>query len=784
MEDGGRRAGFVLRHGLARAALTARSTARAQQKTGALSAVEVEAVLAQYRLQSMYEGPREPQTAPAWASSWSPTDTSRSARAASFATLDSSDPDHDHTSGSYTSSVPFPYSPTSNGETSDSGLPHSAALPYKRGGNSMFGGRVSSVAQLRSRMPKSSSTTSLKSVSSKTPSRASPPTLLVDDQPIDAPDTDDSRSMTTGEDGMSSAHFSDAEEGDVESQSGHGHERGSLEDDSDVVPLTQKQLNRISRALDIVEANLAPIYHRPKSIAEEPEGEAVEELTTSTASEVEEPLSPMSDTEAIDPFFHRLATTSSHPPQFHHHHSSSQSSSSPSAAHSFPPSISSAHSTPLPSPFLSRANATPTPSLHSPPRDRRPSEASQRGLAATPLPSTRASSAQSYHSLAQSQAHSPDPDPNLSPSFSFSTSTSSSSIAAPSDPQTPLRSRETSIGSSVNDSMSPTAFTFPDVPRREHDEDLHDTSFSDDGGPFDLGYSSSRASGLTRAGSKGVQDTRRAYAGTSASTSSGLFSPGMNGSSSSLESVGSSYHAGKVEELEEDEEEVELAGSSDERETLQRRESKGKGKARERRSSDSSDDDHLRVASRAMSRRPSDELLRDISPSSDGEVDLALEDLVLIQETLVRSASRKAARMLEAAAASSSSRSVSEAGSPRRPSAHFEEPPQEEDEEDEYVEEETVEEVEEEQEQELPENVGIASLEVPVSRDWQRGSMSSEPSAALSSSMTSQTSEDSAKARLSSVNTPSSMQSDAFEFSSNLAASELGWRMFCPLLAR
>ncbi|KAK4058839.1 hypothetical protein OIO90_000285 [Microbotryomycetes sp. JL221] len=57
------------------------------------------------------------------------------------------------------------------------------------------------------------------------------------------------------------------------------------------------------------------------------------------------------------------------------------------------------------------------------------------------------------------------------------------------------------------------------------------------------------------------------------------------------------------------------------------------------------DDSLLRVESEPMSRRPSDELLKTINDArpSMGEADLALRDLMMIQERLVRSASQRAA---------------------------------------------------------------------------------------------------------------------------------------------
>ncbi|KAM0754780.1 hypothetical protein T439DRAFT_321820 [Meredithblackwellia eburnea MCA 4105] len=855
----------------------------AQRKTGALSAYEVEAVLAQYRLQSSYENiPNLPRSAPASQSAYAQSPkTSYSSHStplpdsaiASPSSLVAPDNHNDFTSYSIASSSslssysapslaaatvpPVPYNPD---DINSSSMPRSpSANSFKRGNNSLFGARVDAPIRKTASgttMTKSPSTSSVSSSRSAATSsrknslvrRPSPPKLVVGLE-----QEENHKAVKTRESSQGSLDKgkhklvedeSAGEEDEFEDDRDEEHTSLSV-DDNGVPPLTQKQLNRISRALDSVAADLSAVYRMPQTMEEAEELELTAVTIASNESGAEHPTttttSSISDTEPMDPFLNRLG------PPLRPVHSNASVSSLESGRRSTTPLSSSA-----PPPFVSRANATPTPTMGSG-ETRRPSVSS--------LVSNGSVNYVSPRSNVPATAPPPldSPSPERPPTTGSSTTTSSSQSQSQSQSQNHQhqhRRRQSFESSTTHDPMSPSAFTFPGVPDRSAD-----TSMSDDGGPFDLSYASTRGSGMTWAAvgtgrrrssiggggpeegeveeeeeemmmmirrgresvppppvpvpamrrasaEKSAEKKRRAYAATSASTCSGIFSPGMNASRSSLGSAGSSYHPGHgMERLDadgdemimmgdDDDDELELESVTDEEESLndgfgeeeedddeaprRRRRRNGGGKPL-RLESDDEDRDLLQASSTSMSRRPSNELLKEIAPpTGDGEADLALEDLVLIQETLVRSASRKAAARKQAVAAAAlpantgTSYPASEASSKRqsrgsrhsgggrggewewnansrkRRSA--------------------------ERKSRTSISSGGAGGKAP-SRQQQRASVASEASGKngpTSSVMSPQTSEDSygTKASPSTVDTPSTMQSDAFEFS-NLVGSSI-----------
>lgn len=533
----------------------------AQHQGGRLTTVEMDAVLQQYRMQVGYERPAEARLSPPgargdrflaerWSTGEDGLDPLRTASMVSATTYESGYAPSTFT-GRSSAVGPFPYD---SSPPSESPVPVTSAN-FRRGGNSMFGGRVKTMAQLK--MVKSPSSHSIKS-------RAGT------DDPVkeDTGATNDAggQSGSDGADstavGMSSQPSVDSlaeeDDGDEEQEKiSEPHEQGQT------VKLTQNQLNRISRVLDDYETSLLSFSHRRIS-------------TRSSAV----PLSPThSDTEPIDPHYHRLAPSAP---------------STESVASNSPTRTLTATSAP------------------GPPGSGKTSPVSLRSA----YPVASGSRQPSLTSISS--------DAPAARAYSFQERRRRSQSTAEED--------HASLASSTGTPISPYASTFPAVPARS---DVHDTS---DDGPFDLTYTPASS------GSRGWSRPRASQASAYQPLDSALVAPSAasarhRASASSHGSSGSSYHA-VGDESEDD-----------------------GGLSRAKIPEPVSEDDEQRVMD-------SDALIKDLQQreSGGGAVDVALEDLVLIQERLVRSASRRAASRL--GAATPTSVKESERGTARSPSLH------------------------------------------------------------------------------------------------------------------
>ena len=535
--------------------LSCRAHLAKHRQTGVLSATEVESVLQQYSVQAAYEErntvPRLSPTIyrPFPRSSPSEEDSQFRNRTISYrsdTTNDSEQPSSASSIGGNSSAYPFPYD---SSPPPESGSPVAiTSANFRRGGNSMFGGRVKTMAQLK--MVKSGSANSLKSMARPEGADRSPSIEMGsegDDASLSA------SSGTAG--GLRSRTVSQEEEEAVE--------LARLRDEKDAarlrpppLDLTQNQLHRISRVLDDYEAELSKTFTRVRN-------------------DSDIPLSPSySDTEAIDPHYHRLAA-------------------SPGAGDYRRPSAASIISTHT----LTSGQATPL--TNSDP--------------ATPFLSTAIPrlSIDDHDDPAVPAAESGSP---LHPSI-FPFSADEGLFARKASLTIPDDDREGSqISSNGGTPQSAATSTFPNRPSRSGgDNDLTDD------GPFDLSYTPSAAWSKSFAGTPGRIDS--------------VFIPepvptiGLE----SQRSSGSSYHATGVE-------------SEDEGGLSRSKSLNGKGKEREEEEEDAGG----LLSASTMSRVPSEDLIRELRRSQSGDVDLALHDLVLIQETLVRSASRKAARKMGA----------------------------------------------------------------------------------------------------------------------------------------
>lgn len=448
----------------------------------------------------------------------------------------------------------------------------------------MFGGRVQSVAQLK--MSKSASSVSLRSNGSPRTRRS--PSVRQDD------DDDDEGTGDRGDLTESTGTLEETEDyGDrmdaLEDQDvrGDGEEGGQLA----LPQLSDRQLNRISRVLDDIELELSKTYSCLADDGQQEEDEQ-EELTGTTSSSG--PLSPTTssaaghDTEPIDPFFHHLAP----------------SNSSQVAEVVLPPVSSPLQAGPSLRSLAKSDSAATLPSPAPPPDHTRPSP-------------KRTSTT---YSLAGSDRRvlSPTPIPSVSSreDYSLARQTSSSSKSSAPSVNSVEHKAADDVSEAEDSPEMPGAFSPSRIPARWG---------TVDDGPFDLGPSASaRGSVVARPESKAEHSGKGYAASSSASTGpSTLFSPGGNVSSSSLGSTGSSYHA-------------EVAGSDDENyqlDLLPTLEESLRPSSNSEQvphgSTASSDDDFLRAAS-AASRRPSDELIKDLQPASDGS-DIVLEDLLVIQ---------------------------------------------------------------------------------------------------------------------------------------------------------
>ncbi|KAK4699702.1 hypothetical protein P7C70_g6556, partial [Phenoliferia sp. Uapishka_3] len=271
-----------------------------------------------------------------------------------------------------------------------------------------------------------------------------------------------------------------------------------------------------------------------------------------------------------------------------------------------------------------------------------------------------------------------------------------------------------------------------------------------------------------------------------------MFSPDLNHSSSSLDSMGSlgsSYHAEMDAELafEDDDLDVELKEEGADCVQVE-----GEDVERETERDEGELDNNLHVVeSIPMSRRPSDELLKDIPSSSAGETDFVLRDLVLIQEALVQSASHKEKRRRE----QEEEEGQAEDAGPRPVSPRADEDNESSHERNEgdavagelpsVAVDPTSSRKSVGKSRESGHSLAHGSSETKSSNearksvdDWFDG----KPSFVVSSPMTPQTSEDScSEGRMSYLDSPATMQSDAFEFSTlNLDGTSTSLPHFGP----
>lgn len=621
-----------------------------------LTASEVDAALLQYSFQSQAEEPMPP-TPRAWPvkkrRDWSraaeeteenfvEVPTRRGDSYISSSTT-SNDPDIPFPS---TSTTPLPQSNTVNSFASTStsqapigSFPYSSESyyslptptpvepikvePYKRGaGNSMFGGRVRQM-----KVSKSPSSFSLKSSASASSKKSSRITR-----------TNDIEGGGAGGD--------ETGEGETEDEKSHRTRDSSLptEDESEDQIPSGGRLKRVSLGLDDIETELSKTYLRMTADHDlDGEGAEEEERLSRIAYQGERSTSPAgSDTEPIDPFFHRLRPTPITPKFSRNSPTFSSTVPSPTSPSSSldnpilqPPSKPFAHSN---SPSLNTLSPDRDPSIHN---------GSERDVS-TPVPSSS--------SFAPSLSNSPTRSP-YSASQLLARSYNSPGFIHPFD-ENRIRVDSQSYSNQSHESSLldefPESYNFPTPSSRNNSTSTRNNSTStrggaigennSDEGPFDL--SSARGSlaskGSLSSRSKktyGMDNRRRAYAATSASTGppSTIFGGGpfRNDSMSSVGSVGSSYHPASNNSNEDDE-----SGLPKERTTLE------EGATLE----------SLRIPDHSpVSRVPSkEELLQDIRSNGIGSdnggigrdeevVPIEVEDLVLIQETLVRSASRRAA---------------------------------------------------------------------------------------------------------------------------------------------
>ncbi|GAA5957701.1 hypothetical protein JCM21900_002011, partial [Sporobolomyces salmonicolor] len=747
----------------------------AQRMTGRLTAYEVDAVLAQYRLQSAFESseppvPSLPSLPKRKRIDWSGidleggTDYTRT----SIATTS------EETTSSQASATPYlsptmgtsssPASPVGSSANSfvsfSSSMPPSASstaveasasshppasnssspaqqpyIPRRAGGNSLFGGRVHTMREMK--MSKSGSTASLASNAESLKSTSSSKRGMAQ-QDEDEGDEERSRRISGDEPAQASGVNGDMRPSgeaprEEEERAGEPSRREpgveeeadteEVEDDDaedkdsttapELPPLSNVQLKRISRALDNIEEELSKTYLKLASttLDEDDEDEAkLNDLTRSTLESVDDsdldrldpvvvegegadeasPISPVnendfnavdkfnlpsptdelpsptiSDTEPMDPFFAKIALSSPVPVL---------------------PSLRDSITNPFPaaSPVASPQEST-VPPRSQPPAPTRapPSLPTEEEPPAFP-PMQPVSPAVNPAEIALPSSSSVDS--NLS--FLSREEATPTPLAIPASFR---HSRDASAETDETETPSsapqtPAAYSFPIVPQRDvefgsaiellevpgvnGDGDL--TTVSDDG-PFDL----SLGEGQVRAGDGEIARIKEEAHGEDLATfAASVPLPDPRDSLFSLESTGSSFHEA-LETLDSDEDEVEIdeavRGSTllDVRDsalldfpspsagsrpyslpTLATSTSLDPDVSDDLNSSQSS---QLRPLSVPLDRRPSNELLAIASARSDGDTsDLVLEDLVLIQETLVRSAAKRAARR-EAGAATPSS---------------------------------------------------------------------------------------------------------------------------------
>ncbi|ORY59423.1 hypothetical protein BCR35DRAFT_309288 [Leucosporidium creatinivorum] len=605
----------------------------AQRKTGMLSDEEANAVLAQFAL----ERSQQPSSPPQPSTDGDEADESSRESYLSIST-------NDHTSASFrggatfhasTFGVPFPHSPDSTASTTGSFSPPLGSTGSNSGGNSMFGGRVQTMAQMKM----SKSTSSIHSATGSLKRSGSERTIAGDEESVRSDEGASPPTSLKGK-GKEQDEEEDKEEDTTDSLGSIKEARLSV-----VPSLSDHQLKRISRALDGIELDLSKTFARI-GLDETPD-------TTASLDAVPlSPASPTSDTEAMDPHYHHLAPSPG--PS-----SLNLDSRRPSVASS----LASARASATTSPALSSSSPKPDyPSPSLPPSS---------PLPATPLPKIEEPNAESQDEMdtggasesevegaeearsAQGEAAEEDDAQEEQeaplPSFDLPSSTDDESIdttAPPTPipltsppltlpyldpiPSTPRETRSREISSSSTECtispLSPVSHASLKTPSRSELDHFGSTEgpvhMEDEENEDQLEVVEGRSISSTNASSKHKR------------------------SASSIDSTGSSYHAA-VEEPSTDTEDL--------LDTLPPVASTSSPSSSPNLSSlkvissppttteaafpnpdiDAQDDEHLSVAAESMSRRPS-------SPSL-GEADLALEDLLMIQETLVRSASRRAA---------------------------------------------------------------------------------------------------------------------------------------------
>lgn len=563
---------------------------REQRQTGRLNASEVEAAMKQYAYESQHEQFNSSTSSPPrarptqqrrnWSNEEGPSDQSPRVRNASTGSTDPSDLDYSNSnrqrsassaSGASSSQQTFPYSSESYSYPTDSSSPPIPFVPavYKRGGNSMFGGRVQPM-----KMSKSPSSFSLKSnKSAKKRSESS----------TDLNELSGS-GANSGENSMERPKESSSREGSRSPKETEAEELGERYTPTQWDAADETVLLPIPRDLD-------QLY--PTSA-----------LSTSPHSSI----AASSDVDHIDPFFHRAPRN---------RQEVNGSTSSPTQGSTLSSLI------------------TPTDSSVPPPSQ------------------TEHSAAPSLNTIdtiigIDNDVHTPLVSSTpISPSLNYhSRSPSTISVSSPFDEARP-RQQGMAESYETRENGIPSSYPFPGG------MSSRTNSISDDG-PFDLSSRGSLASkgSLSSRSRKiyGMDNRRRAYASTSGSTGpppSALFSATTNESTrTSIGSVGSSYHALSIGSDDEGDLGLSKKGSAD-------------------------DVEHLMPSEQVVSRRPSkDELMEDLRsahPSHEG-TPIAIEDVVFIQEELVRSASRRAAMKAVAASAHSGSSPSLDHLSSRKPS--------------------------------------------------------------------------------------------------------------------
>ncbi|GAA6063240.1 hypothetical protein JCM10212_000342 [Sporobolomyces blumeae] len=267
----------------------------AQRQTGRLTAYEVDAVLAQYKLQSAFEASKHPVPALPKRKriDWSNVDLEKAAEEEnlriSTAALERSNSDERHSPALSRSSshrdflgAPSPVASSSNSfvsfpaasgstTTLDGPFPSSHSpnpnqyTPRRSGGSSLFGSRIESA-----KMSKSLSSNSIASVRSNASSLKSRRKIAQQEQEV-------SRDATARDSKVEELSQASREGGDERTRSASGSTQDGEEEQSspreagpfttatgELSPpaLSNQQLKRISRALDSIEDELSQTFHR------------------------------------------------------------------------------------------------------------------------------------------------------------------------------------------------------------------------------------------------------------------------------------------------------------------------------------------------------------------------------------------------------------------------------------------------------------------------------------------------------------------------------------------